>query len=130
MISTSASAWMSAPGDQAGRVLFNRDDAGRLAVVLDHQRLDVEHDVSHVFQNAGNRRELVLRAADFDLRDRAPLQARQQHPPQAVADRRAEATLERLGCEFAVGTAERVRIDVDDAGKLKTAPANMHCVSP
>jgi hypothetical protein len=73
MTSTSASACTSAPVTTPARVLLDRDHAGRFAVVLDHQRLDVQHDVGDVLQHAGNRRELVLRAADLDLRDGAAL---------------------------------------------------------
>ena len=80
----------------------------------------------NVFQHAGNRRELVLRAADLDLRDCAAFEAGKQHATQAVADRRAEAALERLRDELAVGASERRRIDIDDAGKLEAAPTNMH----
>ena len=100
---------MSAPVTSAGRVLLDGDDAGRIAVVLHHQRLDVEHDVGHVLEHAGDRGELVLGAANLDLRDGAAFQAGKQHAPQAVADRRAEAALERLGDEFAVGAGQRCR---------------------
>ena len=72
-------------------------------MVLHHQRLDVEHDVGHVLDHAGQRGELVLGAVHLDLRDRAAFQAGQQNAPQAVADRDAEAALERLGDELAVG---------------------------
>ena len=61
---------------------------GRLAVVLHHQRFDVEHDVGDVFDDAGDRGELVLGAVDLDLRDGAAFQAGKQHAAQAVADRR------------------------------------------
>ena len=51
----------------------------------------------------GHRGELVLGAVDLDLRDRAAFQAGEQDAAQAVADRHAEAALERLGDELAVG---------------------------
>src|SRR5439155_4503964 len=116
--------------DRAGSVLFDSDDPRRIAVVLDDERLDVEHDVGNVFQHAGNGRELVLRAADLDLRDDAAFQDGKQAATQTVPDRRAEAALERLRNEFAVSSGERRRIDIDDARKLKAAPADMHISSP
>ena len=75
-------------------------------MILDDQRLDVQHDVGHVLDDAGQRGELVLRAVQLDLRDRAAFQAGEQNPPQAVADRHAEAALERLGDELAVGRGQ------------------------
>ena len=53
----------------------------------------------------GQRGELVLRAVNLDLRDGAAFEAGQQNAAQAVADRHAEAALERLGDELAVGRA-------------------------
>ena len=47
-------------------------------------------------------------ALDLDVRDRGALEARQQDAAQAVADRRAEAALERLGEELAVGVGVAV----------------------
>ena len=103
-----------------------RKHAGRLAVVLDDQRLDVEHDVGDVFEDAGDRGELVLGAVDLDLRDGAAFQAGQQHAAQAVADRRAEAAFERLGDELAVGRGQGGRVAGHYAGQLQSTPSNMH----
>ena len=47
---------------------------------------------------------------DFDLRDRAAFQAGKQNAAQAVADRHAEAALERLGDELAVGRRQGFRV--------------------
>ena len=96
---------MSAAGDRAGRVLLDAQHAGRIAVVLHDQRLDVEHDVGDVLEHALDRGEFVLGVVDLDLRDGAAFQAGKQNAAQAVADRRAEAALERLGDELAVGRA-------------------------
>ena len=94
---------MSAPVTTPGVFFSTRMHAGRIAVVLDDQRLDVEHDVGDVFDDARDRGEFVLRAVDLDLRDGAAFEAGEQDAAQAVADRRAEAALERLGDELAVG---------------------------
>ena len=90
-------------GDRAAAVLLDADDARLLAVVLHHQRLDVEHDVGDVLDHAGQGGEFVLGAVQLDLRDRAAFQAGQEDAPQAVADGHAEAALEGLGDELAVG---------------------------
>ena len=100
---------MSAASDRAGRVLLDAQHRGRIAVVLHDQRLDVEHDVGDVFEHARDRGEFVLGVVNLDLRDGAAFQAGKQHAAQAVADRRAEAALERLGDELAVGRASGSR---------------------
>jgi hypothetical protein len=100
-------------GDHAALVTLDANDLGRFAVILDHQRLDVEHDVGHILDDTRQGGELVLRTLDFNLCDGAAFEARKQNPPQAVADRRAEAALERFGDEFTVGGGQRVLIAND-----------------
>ena len=68
--------------------------------------------------DALDRGEFVLRVVDFDLRDGAAFQAGKQHAAQAVADRRAEAALERLGDELAVGRGQGGRFAGHCAGQL------------
>ena len=63
-------------GPQAAGTPLDPQHAGLIAVAANHQRLGVEHDIRHVFHHAGQIRELVLRAVQFELRDRGPLQAR------------------------------------------------------
>ena len=67
--------------------------------------LQVQHDVGDVLAHARDRRELVQHAVDPDRGDRRALQRRQQHAPQRVAERGAEAALERLADELAVASA-------------------------
>ena len=121
---------MSDGQDRAGRVLLDAQHAGRIAVVLHDQRFDVEHDVGDVFEHALDRREFVLGVVDLDLRDRAAFQAGKQDAAQAVADRRAEAALERLGDELAVGRGQRGRVANHGAGQFQSTPSDMHEVSP
>jgi hypothetical protein len=64
-------------------------------VVLDDQRLDVEHDVGEVLEDALDRGELVLGVVDFDLRDRTALEAGEQNAAQAVADREPRSRVRR-----------------------------------
>ena len=61
---------MSAPVTTPAVFFSMRMTLGRFAVVLDDQRLDVQDDVGHVLDDAGDRGELVLDAVDLDLRDR------------------------------------------------------------
>jgi hypothetical protein len=97
-------------------------------VVLHHQRLDVEHDVRHILEHALDRGEFVLGIVNFDLRDRAALEARKQNAPQAVPYGGAEAAFERLGNELAVGPRERRGVADHLTGQLKSTPSDMHSV--
>ena len=85
----------------------------RVAVHPQAQRLQVQHDVGDVLAHAGDRRELVQHAVDLDRGDRRTLQRRQQHPPQRVAQRDAEAALERLDDDrrLAVGPASGLHVE-------------------
>ena len=108
------------PRDRAAGVLLDADHAGLLAVVLDHQRLDVEHDVGHVVQHAGQRGELVLGAVQLDLGHGAPFQAGKEHAPQAVADGHAEPALERFDRELAVGARQGRSVRANLTGQLES----------
>ena len=68
-----------------------------LAVHAQRDALDVEHDVGDVLEHARERGEFVQHALDLHRGDGRALQRRQQHAPQRVAERQAEAALERLG---------------------------------
>ncbi len=96
--------------DVAGRGDHARGDLGRagrrklealgpLALHAQRDLLDVEHDVGDILANAGQRREFVQHVLDLDRGHRRTLQRREQHATQRVAERQAEATLERLGDE-------------------------------
>ena len=98
----------------------------RVAVVLHHERLDVQHDVGDVFHHAFDGREFVLRVVDLDLRDGAAFEARQQDAPQAVAHGRAEAALKRLGDELAVGARQRRGFAGHLTGQFESTPSDMH----
>ena len=93
-------------GDDVSR----RDDAGTvlgdvgldLAVPLRgaaDEALQVQDDVRDVLADARDRRELVLDALDLDGRDCTALERREQDAPQRVAERVAEATIERFDRE-------------------------------
>ena len=74
---------------------------GRLAVEDADELLQVEDDVGDVLANAGQRRELVRDALDLDRGDCGALERREQHAAQRVAERVAEAAVERLDHEDA-----------------------------
>ena len=72
----------------------------------------------------------MLDAQDLDLGDGAALQAREQDPPQAVADGMAEAALERLDVELAEGVGQRLAVADDPAGQFEATPTNTHRYLP
>src|SRR5271157_1175207 len=114
------------PRDLAAGVLLDADHSGLLAVVLDHQRLHIEHDVGHVVQHAGQRGEFVLGAVQFDLSHGAPFQAGKENATQAVADGHAEPALERFHRELAVGARQGRTVCANLTGQLESAPTNTH----
>ena len=65
-------------------------------VQLEHDALQVQQDVDHVFVDAVDRRVLVHHAGDLRLGRRVPDHRRQQHAAQRVAERVAVAALERF----------------------------------
>jgi hypothetical protein len=77
-------------------LLVDADELGLGAVGLDHDLLEVQHDVGDVFDDVRHRGELVERAVDLHGRDGRALKRGEQHATKAVAQRDAEAALERL----------------------------------
>ena len=63
--------------------------------------LQVEDDVGDVLTNTLERRELVRDALDLHRGDGGSLEGREEHAAQRVAERVAEATIERLDDEDA-----------------------------
>ena len=76
-------------------------DLGRLAVQDADELLEVEDDVGDVLADARQRRELVRDALDLDRGHGGALERREQHAAQRVAERVAEAAVERLDHEDA-----------------------------
>ena len=73
--------------------------------------LDVQHDIGHVFPHAGDAAEFVQHAVDLHRGHRRALQRGQQNAPDRVAQRHAEATLQRFGDDG--GDAGRIRAWLD-----------------
>jgi hypothetical protein len=65
------------------------------------RRLEVADDLVHVLDDADDGLVLVDHAVDAEAPDRGAAQRREQHAPHAVAERVAEAALERLQAELA-----------------------------
>ncbi len=79
-----------------GPVLRSVMRLGPSPCILIGDRLDVEDDVGDVLAHARDRRELVQHAVDLDGGHGRALERGQQHAAQRVAERHAEAALERL----------------------------------
>ena len=121
-ISTSPSRLDVARAHLAGLVDAECQRLGVIDVQLQRDLLQVEDDVGRVLDHAGNRRELVQHAVDLHRGDRRALNRGQQHAAQRVADRRAETALERLRVEPAEPVGERLALELQPLGSLKTFP--------
>ena len=96
-----------------------------VGVQLERDLLQVEDDVGRILDHARDRRELVQHAVDLDRGDRRAFDRREQHAPQRVADRRAEAALERLRVEPAEPIGEGLALEFEPLGPLKTFPQHV-----
>src|SRR5262249_62153347 len=90
---------------------------------------EIENDVGRVLDHAGNRRELVQHAFDLDRGDRGALDRGEAHAPERVADRRAEAALERLRIKPSEPVGERLTLDFEPLGALKNFPEHRAVLS-
>jgi hypothetical protein len=98
--------------DRALARRIEHERTGRGIVHRKAERLDVQDDVRDVFDDSGDRGELVERTVDPDRRDRRPLQRAQKHTAQAVPERETVASLEGLASELSVTRVEAARVDV------------------
>ena len=99
-----------AGGDFAFLVHGERKLARLVFGGLEFHLLQVEDDVGHVFDDARQGGELVLRAGDLDRGDGSALERRKQHAAERVADGVAVAGFKRLGDELGVGFCGRARL--------------------
>ena len=67
---------------------------------LEFDSLQIEDDVGHVLDHAGQSGEFVLRAGDFDRGDGGAFQRGEQHAAERIANRVAVTGFKRLGDEF------------------------------
>ena len=113
--------------DDAGALLREAHlDLGRVAVQDRDEVLEVEDDVGDVLTDARQRRELVLHALELHRGDRGALERREQDAAQRVAERVAEAAVERLDLEDATVLVDLL---VDDLRNLKFHQAGADCQS-
>jgi hypothetical protein len=84
-----------AGGDSARAGLAQGHALGALALHLDGDRLDVQDNVGDVLAHARDRGELMQHAVDLDGGDGGTLERGEQHATQRIAERHAEAALER-----------------------------------
>ena len=68
-------------------------------VDAEHDLLEIQDEVDNVFDNAFDRRELVLDAFDAYRRDRCTRYPGQQRSPHCVSERVAETRLQRFNDE-------------------------------
>ena len=106
-------------GDDARSLLLEVERLGPFTVQLEGDLFEVEDDVGHILDDAGERRELVQHALDADSRDRGALDGGEEHASQRIADRGAEAALEGLGGEAPVVRREGLGIVFELLGFLK-----------
>ncbi len=97
--------------DDALALLAERERGLVVAVHADGDVLEVQQNLDDVFLQAFERGVLVQHAVDFDLDDRAARNGRQQHAPQRVAERMAEAALERLDHDLGAVGADTLDVD-------------------
>ena len=86
------------------------------------QLLDVEDDIGHILQHAGDRRELMQHALDLHRGHRRTLQRRQQHAAQRIAQGQSETALQRLG--------DDVRLPLGIAGRIDGKLVRLNQLSP
>ena len=92
--------------------------------------LQIEHDVGHVFDHAGQRGEFVLRAGDFDRGNGGAFERGKQHAAERVSDRVAVAGFKGFGDEFGVGFSGCALVLDEGLRHFKTTVTNWHFLKP
>ena len=93
--STSAVTWRSPAVASPGPRLSRRSVTGSSEYDPQDDVLQVQDDVGHIVLDAGERRELVQGVVEADLGHRGAGNGRKKRAPERVAERVAEAGLER-----------------------------------
>ena len=114
-----------AGGDDAGLVGAQIQRLGAVAVELERNLLEVQDDVGRVFNNAGDRLELVQHALDANGGNSGALDGREQGAAKGVADGGAKSALKGLRAELAVFFGERLGIDCQTLRFLKSSPKHI-----
>src|SRR6187551_2359724 len=112
-------------GRHRARALLRQAQLRAVARVhLESDLLQVEQDVDDVFLHAFDGGVLMEHAFDFHFRDRGARHGRQQYATQRVAERVAEATLERFDDDARLARSRGLHLD--DAGLEKFADGSLH----
>src|SRR5580658_4036507 len=113
-------------GRHRSRTLLVQAQLGAVArVAAQGHRLQVQQDVDHILLHTLDAGVLVEYAVDLDLGDGAARHGRQQHAAQRVAERMAEATLERL--DHHARLARGYRLHLHHAGSQELGYRSLHC---
>ena len=116
------------------RALLAQVHGDRLVLLGGHdQLLEVQDDVGDILLHPRDGGELVQHPVDADARDRRTRDRRQQGPPQRVAERVAEAGLERLDGEPGPGLVDRLLAEGRSLGNqhfLSSFPAGARHMTP
>jgi hypothetical protein len=115
-------------GDRAGALLRETQLGAVTRVHLECHLLEVQQDVDDVFLHAFDGGVLVQHALDLHFGDRGARHRRQQHATQRVAERVAEATLERLDDDARLARGRGLHLD--DSGLQKFADCTLHSIPP
>ena len=103
---------LNVTGRHGTRTLLAHNHAlGTVALHLDGDFLDVQHDVGHILADARDRREFMQNAVDLHRRHGSAAQRGQKNAAQRVAESEAEATLQRLGDEGRQRLPLRLKLD-------------------
>src|SRR3569833_501088 len=105
--------------DFAGGVGPEADGLDGVTDDFEGNLLEVEDDVGGVFDNAGDGTEFVIDTLDANGGDGRAFDARKQDTAQRIADRGAEASLERLGGELPEALRQRLGIGYQTLWFLK-----------
>ena len=99
-------------GRDRSRAFLRQAQLGAVTRVhLERHLLEVQQDVDHVFLHTFDGGVLVQHAFDLDLGDRGARHGRQQHTTQGVAERVAEAPLERLDDDARLARSRGLHLD-------------------
>ena len=98
-------------GRHRARALLVQAQLGAVARMhAQRDQLQVQQDVDHVFLHTLDAGVLVQHAVDFDFGDGAAGHGRQQYAPQRIAERVAEAALERLNDHACLARRNRLHL--------------------
>ena len=114
-----------AGGDNSRLVGTQIQRLGTFARELEWNLLEIQDDVGRVFDDAGDRLELVQHAFNANRGNCRALNGAQQRTAQGVADGCAKSPLKGLRAELAKCFGQRLGIDCQALRFLKSSPKHM-----